>query len=157
DPLDLRTDQDFLFSFAIKERLNSAAVSRSQKPAIAGIPYNKGEFSIEPMDKIHTMLLVEMNDDFGVRMGAETMALIDQFFSQLFVVVNFTIESDADGAVLVVERLVSLLEVDDAQANMAEGECATVEQCIARAIRTAVARRRTQPSDVFDLRRACNI
>ena len=77
----------------------------------------------------------------------------DQFVTQLFVVVDFTIESDADRAVFVVERLVSLLEVDDAQANMAEGKRTTVEQGIARAIRPTVADRRTHPRDVFALGR----
>src|ERR1700752_4209215 len=100
------------------------------------------------------MLLVEMNDDFGVRLGAESMALVDQFLAQQFVVVNFTIESDADRAVFVVERLVSLLEGDNAQADMAEGEGPTVEQGIARAIRAAVADRRTHPRDVLALGRA---
>src|SRR5574341_111527 len=82
-------------------------------------------------------------------MGAETMALADQFLAHLFVVVNFTIESDANRAVFVVERLVSLLEVDDAQANMAEGERPIVEQGIARPIRPAVADRSAHPCDDF--------
>ena len=100
------------------------------------------------------MLLVEMNDNFGVRLGAESMALLDQFLAQQFVVVDLTIESDADLPVFVVERLVALLEVDNAQADMAEDEGPTVEQGIARAVRPAVADRRTHQRDVLALGRA---
>jgi len=61
-------------------------------------------------------LLVKVNDGFGVAAGTVLVAFRFQVFSQLGVVVDLAVENDPDIAILVGNRLMAALDVDDAQA-----------------------------------------
>ena len=63
-----------------------------------------------------------MDDDFGVRVGAERVTAREQFGADLGEVVNLAVEDDLDRAVLVRERLIARGQIDDAQAPMAEAD-----------------------------------
>src|SRR5437870_1926005 len=89
-----------------------------------------------------------MNDDFRIRFGGEAMALGDQGGHQFNVVVDFAIEDDTDGAILVVDRLITPGQVDDAQPAIAKAHVVANEVPVA--VRAAMPEgRRHSPQDVF--------
>ena len=57
-----------------------------------------------------------MNNGFGVAFGAVAMATGLQIFAQFLVVVNFAVENDPKRLVFIGDRLVTGLNVDDAEA-----------------------------------------
>ena len=59
------------------------------------------------------MLLVEVDEHLGVAVGAEAVALRLELGAELAVVVELAVLDDDDAAVLVRDRLVAGLEVDD--------------------------------------------
>ena len=89
-------------------------------------------------------LLVEVDDHLGVALGGEAMAAAQQVAPQLAEVVDLAVEDDDDRAVLVVDRLVAGLEVDDAQPLDAEPHLALHVQ--AARIRPAVLEGRAHAS-----------
>jgi hypothetical protein len=109
------------------------------------------EFSVEPVNKIHAMLLVEMNDDFGVRMGAKRCPCSINSLTQLFVVVDLPIEIDADRAVFVIDGWSPSWRSMMLRRTWPKASAPAVKQGIARAIRPAVADHGTHPRDVFAL------
>jgi hypothetical protein len=56
-----------------------------------------------------------MNDRFGVGIGVEGMSALQEVLPQFLVVEDFPVENDLNGSILVVDRLVSSIQVDDAE------------------------------------------
>ena len=69
---------------------------------------------------VGAVLLVEVDDHLGVALRGERWPRALQLRAQLAVVVDLAVQDDDDRAVLVEDRLVAGLEVDDAQALDAE-------------------------------------
>src|SRR3954469_1396079 len=89
-----------------------------------------------------------MNDHFGVGVGAEGMALSFQRLPETFEVVNFAIEDDPNCAVFVLYRLMSTLEIDDAQTAHSQSDSGShVETFVVRA---AVNHRVAHRPDFFE-------
>src|ERR1700720_2113933 len=63
-----------------------------------------------------------MDDDFGVGLGFEDVALGEKKFTEFLIVVDFPVENDPDGAVFVRDGLVAGVEVNDGQAAEAEAD-----------------------------------
>jgi hypothetical protein len=72
------------------------------------------------MNEIVSVLLVEMDDDFGVGVGIKPVTFLLQRSSQFNVIEYLAVEHDPDGLIFVVDRLPSTLEIDDAQARVRE-------------------------------------
>src|SRR4029079_1611361 len=68
------------------------------------------------------VLLIEVHDHLGVALGRKPVSLRLEELAQLAVVVDLTVEGDDDRAVLVVDRLVAGLEVDDPKPLHAEAD-----------------------------------
>src|SRR5262249_51762236 len=68
--------------------------------------------------------LVEVNDDLRVRLGGKAMSACEQRFAQLAVVVDLPVQDDDDRPVLVEDRLVAGIQVDDRQTLNAEADVA---------------------------------
>src|SRR5262249_55092382 len=67
-------------------------------------------------------VFVQMHDYFGVAGGAKTMTSGLEVLAQSAIVVNFAVEDDPDGLVLVSDGLVAGPEVDDAQTPHAQSD-----------------------------------
>src|SRR5262249_51542714 len=81
----------------------------------------EGEHAVEPQRHAAPPLLVAMNQDLGVGMvAAEHVSVADQFGAQLGVIVDFPVEDDAYGCVLVPHRLRAGGDVDHRQPPVAE-------------------------------------
>src|SRR5687768_5844018 len=63
------------------------------------------------------MLFVEMNEDFGVRRGSESMAAALKLLSDLAIVVDLAVENHRHIAGLVPDWLIPTCEIDDPQAT----------------------------------------
>jgi hypothetical protein len=62
-----------------------------------------------------------MNDHLGIRIAIETMARCDKFRTDFQVVVDFAVEGDPDGSILIRHGLVTGLgQIDDGKASMAQ-------------------------------------
>jgi hypothetical protein len=84
----------------------------------------------------HAVLLVEMHEHLGVALRGEAMAAPLQFRAQFDVVVNFAIEDDVNGLILVTDGLPAAGNVHDAQP--AHGQANTRRPKKALIIRTAM-------------------
>ena len=67
-----------------------------------------------------------MHDHLGVRLRPEAVPASFQLGAELAVVVDLAVEDELDGAVLVPDRLVPRLEVDDRQAPEPEADAGSV-------------------------------
>ena len=79
----------------------------------------------------HAVVLVEVDDHLGVALRREAVPAAAELGGQLLVVVDLAVQHDDDRAVLVEDRLVAGLEVDDSQPLDAEAD-AVVEEEAAR-------------------------
>src|SRR5258706_9255366 len=121
DRLHLRREEQLAVAFGVVERLDAQAIACKQHLPLARIPDGEGEHPPEAVHASGTEILVEMNDGFRVAGGAEDMAMLLEIPAQLAIVVDLAVEHDPDRAVLVGDRLESIVEVNDAQAAHADG------------------------------------
>lgn len=77
-----------------------------------------------------------MHEDLGIRSGVEPVAARDQRFAQFDVVEDFAVECDPDGFILVVDRLLPAVQVDDTEACMTQTRHGIA--IVARAVRPAM-------------------
>jgi hypothetical protein len=97
------------------ERLHSRRVPRQHEPVRADVEERQREHAVQPLQAVEADLLVEMNDDLAVGLCAEAVTFRQQLGPQLAVVVDLTVTGEHQRAVLVLERLPSSRQVDQAQ------------------------------------------
>ena len=145
---------------AVVERLDPVGVAREHEPAARRVPDRDGEHPAQPLGEADTVLLVEMHERLGVAVGAQRVACALELAAELRVVVDLAVLDDDTASVLVRDRLVAVLEVEDREAPRRERDAAfhvlarTVgaavdEQVAHRAQRVEVraAARRRNPAD----------
>ena len=117
----------------------------------------KGEFPAQMLDERLSILLVQMHDDFGVAPGPQTMALAFQLPRERGESVDFPVERDPDGPVLIPEWLRAAAAADDREAGIDEEDVLGRTDVVAAAVRAAVAQGRDHPAgdgrDLFPLER----
>jgi hypothetical protein len=69
---------------------------------------------------IHAVLIVSMDNRFGIAVGIEGMAQLLQLFSELKIVVDLAVEDYPRRTFLIVNWLLAALQVDDGQAAHSE-------------------------------------
>jgi hypothetical protein len=85
-----------------------------------GIPDSEAEHTSQKIHTAHSMVFVQVDDDFDIRIGPETMAGGLQVATQFLVVVNLSIAHNRDRAIFIGNGLIPGLQVDDAQSAEAE-------------------------------------
>ena len=154
----LRGEADRAIPLAVEERLLADAVTGQQQLVAAAVPQCEREHPVQLADAVRSELLVEVDDDLGVTVGGEAMAVRPQPAPELTEVVDLAVQHDGHGAILVVDRLVAGHEVDDPQPLDPEadplgevqppGVRPAVDLCLAHALeRLPVHRRTRRPSD----------
>ncbi len=103
-----------------EERLFSQAIACEQQFLPADVVHGEREHAVEPFDAPRPVLLVGVHDDFGVARRPEAMTARDEPLPQHVVVVDFAVEDDPAGSVLVRHRLRTALAIDDRQPRVAE-------------------------------------
>ena len=104
----------------VVERLDPEAVAREHQPLLELVPQRDREHPAQVLDEGGPALLVEMHEHLGVAVRPELVAGVLQPLAQVAVVVDLAVLHDLDAAVLVADRLVRALEVDDRQAPRGE-------------------------------------
>ena len=68
------------------------------------------------------MFFVEVKEDLGVAVCPEAMSGALELVAKLAVVVDLSVLDDVEGSVLVCDRLVACLEVDDREAPRSQAD-----------------------------------
>ena len=113
--LQLRTEHETVTERRVVERLDPQPVADEHERLPRLIPERDGEHSAQVLDEVRTVLLVEVNDDFRVGVGGESVPAGLQIRAEIPIIVDLAVEHDPDRSVLVRERLMAPREVDDAE------------------------------------------
>src|SRR5215475_1477373 len=98
----------------VKERLFADPVSRQEESPPPPIPDSEGEHSAQPGKATRAPLLVGVDDDFGTRARAETMAQTFKLAAESLKVVELAVERDLYVAARVRHRLAARFgKIDD--------------------------------------------
>ena len=99
----------------IMKRLDPESIPRQHEPLPLSIPKREAEHATQMPHALDPEILVEMHDDFNIGMRVETMTARDELVTESGVVVDLTVAHHGDGSVFARDRLVTRLQVDDAQ------------------------------------------
>ena len=123
----------------VVEGLFAEAVAGAEQRAGVLVPDGEGEHAAEARDAIRPVLLVGVQDGFGVAAGAVSMAGLFEGGTEIGVIEDLAVIGDPEGAVFVGHGLVAAGDIDDAEAAVAQGgEGIAV---VAGAVRAAMADR----------------
>ena len=87
---------------------------------LALVPDREGPVAVEVLHAVFAVHLVQVQDDFGVRLRREAPPCAGQIGAQLDVVEDFAVEGDPDRSVGVGHRLVAGGQIDDAEPRMGQ-------------------------------------
>src|ERR1700739_1568957 len=102
------------------QRLLAEAISSQEQRAVPGIIYGKGEHAAQSLYAIATEFFVEVDNGFGIRVGAKDVAAGAKFVAQLNEVINFPVVDDPDSFIFIGDGLVPGREVDNAKSAHAQ-------------------------------------
>src|SRR5260221_10563910 len=129
-------EQPTIVEHGVIERLLAEAVAGEKQRLFPLVPQRKGKHAAEALQTIRAPFLPGVNDDLGIRMGAEAMSPVRQLCRKGLEIVDLAIERDDNGVVLVEQRLLAPGDADDGEPAMAETDGA--RQMEAAAVRTAM-------------------
>src|SRR5581483_6290106 len=109
----LGSERELAAGVPVGERLDAVAVASEHEPPPLPVPDRDREHPAQPLREAVAVLLVEMQDHLGVAVRSEAVTRALQLGPELAVVVYLAVLDDPGGAVLVRDRLVARLEVDD--------------------------------------------
>src|SRR5208283_4905194 len=75
---------------------------------------------IKILKHLSPVLLVEMDEHFGIRLGVEPVSAVEQVLAKLGIVKYFTVKDEPQVFVLIVNRLIASAEIDDAQPRVSQ-------------------------------------
>ena len=145
----LRREAELVADVAVVERLDPVAVAREYEPTPPRVPDRDREHPAQPLGEAGPVVLVEMDERLGVAASAQLVPRALQLAAELGVVVDLAVLDDDAGSVLVRDRLVAVLEVDDRETPGCKRDA--VAHVLAAAVRAAVdelLRHRTQRVEV---------
>src|SRR5208282_893519 len=108
--------------YTVKKRFHSQAIACQQQPPFAAIPNGERKHATQVVEEPEVVLLVKMQNGFGVAVRPELMAPRQEIRAQIAIVIDFTVEGNPDGLVLVGDRLVAAGQVNDAQAPIPQAQ-----------------------------------
>src|SRR6266851_309010 len=112
-----------------------------------GVPQCKCEHAAQLIDQICAEFLVEMNNDLGVGLCREFVAPSNQFLTKMLKVVDLAVKNDPDRSILIRDRLMTGMQINDAEASHAEAYIGANEKAVV--VRTAMDNRRAHAADVL--------
>ena len=103
--LDLRTEHQLAIHRRVEQGPDAHPVAGQEELRSLRVPDGNGELAIQMVQAAGAMLLVQVQDDFGVGIGREAVAAASSSAAQLHVVVDLAVEHDPQRSVLVADRL----------------------------------------------------
>ena len=110
---EFRTKNKLTIYLGVEQRFLADSIARDEKFLGSLVPNCKRKHSAQVLWTVGAILIVGMNDRFGVAVGIKLVAEFLEFLAQLPVVIDLAIENNPGGAILIVNRLVPALEIDD--------------------------------------------
>ena len=117
---EFRTEDQLTINLRVKQWLLADPIAREKQFLRALVPNRKRKHAAQVIRTIGAILIVGVNDRFGVAVGVERVAEFLQFLAQFAVVVDLAVENDPGGAILVVNGLLPALQIDDREASHAQ-------------------------------------
>ena len=105
----------------VVEGLLAEAVAGAEEFAGVLVPDGEGEHAAQAQDAVGAVLLVGVEDGFGVGAVGVAVAGLFQGGAEVGVIEDFAVEDDEVGAVFVGHGLVAAGDIDDGEAAEAEG------------------------------------
>ena len=102
------------------ERLDAEAIARGDELAIPRVPDREGELTTQRVDGACAPVFVEMERNLAVRPRPEVVTVALEVAANPLEVVELAVGDESQRARFVGDRLIAGLEVDDAQACVAE-------------------------------------
>src|SRR5580698_3183804 len=124
DRLDLGPKQKGTAVEVIVKRLDSKPVARNEQTPLAPVPDGKGKHSRQPLHTFRAVLLVKMENGFSIAFRPVTVAARFEFSAQLPVVVNLPVVYDPQVLILIGNRLMHGLHIDDAESPNRQSQIA---------------------------------
>src|SRR5262249_37826942 len=119
--LDLRTEEKRIRSSTIVKWLDAQPVARDEERLFFAVPDGECEHAPKVVNAFASMLFVEVNNRFCIRIGPVSVAALLESLTQLRMVINFAIEDDPNGPIFVAEGLVSAGDVNNAEPAHPDG------------------------------------
>ena len=135
--IELGTEDQLSVELGVQQRLLSHAIARQEKRFGAFIPNRKRKHPAQVLWTIGSPLVVGVNDSFSIAVGIELVAELFEFFAQLAIVVDLAVENNPCRAVLIMNRLLSVREIDDREPSHRQSHAiAEIETVIVRTAMT---------------------
>src|SRR3954463_6465169 len=101
--------------FRVKQWFLAHPISREEQRFVSLVPDRQGEHAPQISGTISSPLVVSMNDGLGITVGIKAMAAALEVLPELAIVINFAVVDNPGGAISVVNRLLTALQIDDGQ------------------------------------------
>src|SRR6185312_4091455 len=141
DRLDLRREHEPVGHARHVQRLDPEPVAPGDQQALRLVVEQEGELSAQMLEAVEPMFLVQIDDDLGIALGLEAVALRLERAPDPLEIVNFAIRRKDDAAVLADHRLLAGDEVDDGEPRMRDRQPRVFVDEQPAPIRPAVAQR----------------
>ena len=122
DRLDLGAEDQGAVGLRVEEGADAQPIAGQEQGAVPAVPDGDRELAVEAGQAVRAVLLVRVQDDFGVARGREPVSPALQLQSQLRVIEDLTVEHDPQGPIFVGDGLLAGAQVDDAQARIPEAD-----------------------------------
>ena len=107
----------------IIERLHTQSVARQKQASLALVPDGEGEHAAHALHAFHAILLIKMDDHFGIRVRPETVSARLQLGAEFGKIVGLAIVGNPNCAVLIAEWLPpGRRKVDDGESSVCQAD-----------------------------------
>jgi hypothetical protein len=114
---EFRTEDELPVDFGVEQRLFSDPVPRQKELLGAFVPDGEGKHAAQVLGAVSAILVVGVDDGFGVAVGVESVTQLFEFFTQLEIVIDLAVEDYPGTPIEVVDGLLTALEVDNCEAT----------------------------------------
>src|SRR6266700_778120 len=110
----------FTLELCVKKWFLPDAIAGDKQLSRPSVPDCERKHAPQMLRAIATVTIVGVNDRFGIAIGVESVAQLFQLFAQLAIVVNLTVENNPGSPVLIMDWLLSALQIDNRESPHAQ-------------------------------------
>src|ERR1700687_3833605 len=118
---EFRAKDKFTIELCVKKWLLPDAIAGDKQLLRPLVPDCESKHAAQVLRAIGPVTIVSVNDCFSIAIGVENVAELFQPFAQLAVVVNLAVENNPGSAVLIMDWLLSALQIDNREPPHAQG------------------------------------